>query len=184
MAFIAVADTAPAMAHDTAAPSPSPQGASDLGCLETATEGQLDVVLCEGDIGFWRKDLTLKIHDGVATLGGAFDDLDSVKKGTSKRKDPPRLRLKARALDAGQRAGLLKGLRAVIGRPEERHHCWSSGTQTAQLTWTCGGPRAKSSGSLSFDGDQCVSWTKDDGYTRAFGITDWAVAQLRRYGAR
>jgi hypothetical protein len=182
LALIAVADTGTA-APDAAAPTPSPQGAGGLACLETATEGQLDVELCEGDIGFWRKDLSLKIHKGIGELSGVFDDLDSVAKQTSKRRDAPRLRLKGKALNAGQRAELLKGLRVAIDRPEERHRCWSSGSQTAKLTWTCAGPGAKS-GSLSFDGDQCVSWEKGDGYTKAFGVTDWAVAELRRHGAR
>jgi hypothetical protein len=169
-----------ATAIATAAPAPGSAAAAAprYACLETATEAELRVDLGGGEGGAWRGDLTLTILGGGGELAGTVFDMAKV---TAKGRKPPKLKLKAKEISEAQLKDILRGLTDAVTKAEEGMDCDSPVPHSAKLSWSCANGAIKTGGEQSFEGDRCG---KAKGYARAVGISDWAVAALKRHGGR
>jgi hypothetical protein len=148
-------------------------------CLETATGSELRVDLGAGEGGAWKGELVLTTVGGASEIAGTVFDTTKL---AAKGRKPPKLRLKSKPITDAQRGDLLRGLTEAIGRAEEAPICESPVPHAAKVTWSCSTDNKKTGGDQSFEGDRCGS--KANAYPRAVAIADWAVAALKRHGAR
>ena len=165
LAAIDVADADRSRPGGEAARPPRP-----FTCLETAANADLDVKLEVGDIGFTQSEVKLTIRKGKSVLTGGVDG-------------PARtVKLSEKPLRPSERIELLRGLTAATIRPERPSSCWSSVTQTVDVTWSCDG--RSPGGHVSFTSKECgphaAGAAPSEGYARALGIAEWADALLKR----
>ena len=191
LVFTLVAGAASANVSAGGTESAPPTSAGRYACVGTASDAELRVDLGNGDRGVWASEITVTVTDGNAAISGTVYDVDKLtgedrKSPRKSPRKPPQLHLKPKTLAADQVKQLLQGLSEALGRSEQEPSCPIAAVQTAKVSWSCKGANGNTStssgGDMSFEGDRCP--TKEQGYTHATGIAQWAAAAFKRLGAR